>query len=183
MEGQNNNRIIITLSPSFRTEHNKIKNSSVMDIVKKYCELPILPTNIEININKIGVYNYNPTKRRPMNLIKYSTFTLINPVEFPLGKDKLNDYMPDEYISPVVIIDTNGIKYRTNYVFWFPLVDISDSIMIKQVITGKKVFPKKIFIDETELYNGKYKNKWMATLLNLVGTDRFQWQFNQRRKW
>ena len=32
----------------------------ISNLIKEYCNLPLLPTNQEITIKKIGVYNYDP---------------------------------------------------------------------------------------------------------------------------
>lgn len=158
-------------SSSSISESSRILKIHVTDLVKQYIDLPLLPTNKEINIDKIGVYNWDTCKRKPKDLIMYSIFTDNNPDEFPLGTNPSLDYMPNDYVSPVIIVDTNGNKYRTKDLYWFPLIDVSDGIILKQSITGKKIFPQKVFIDEDVIKNGNPSNKWIPTLLNLVGYD------------
>ena len=131
-----------------------------MNIIKYYVELPLLPINEKINIAKIVVLNWNSIERQSNNMLTYGMLTHMNPIDFPVGKTEL-DYMSDENISPVIIEDTSGIKYRTSYLFWFPLIDIFDGILAKQFITKQKVFPKQIFVDTDTQY--------MVELLNLVG--------------
>ncbi len=162
----------IILSTSSTNEMNRIQNAGVYNLIKEYIELPLLPVNKEITIDKIGVYNWDSIKRKSRDGIKYQILTLLNPLEYPEGKNPQLDYMPDEFVSPVVIIDINGNKFRTKDLFWFPLIDISDGILIKQARTKKKIFPQKIFIDEDgKNENGMMANKWISILFNLVGHD------------
>ena len=49
----------------------------------------------------------------PQKFIKYITFTNLSPIEFPSGTDETMDYMPDENVCPVEIIDTCGNKYTS----------------------------------------------------------------------
>ena len=154
------------LSTSAIKENENKKEYTEFDIVKEYINLPNLPINLEIIIDKIEIYNYSPNERNSNNFIKYSTFTQLNETDYPLGNDSKIDYMSDEYISPVVIIDIDGTKYKTHYYLWFPLRDIHDGILIKQSITSEKIFPKKIFIDSIS-----YKCKWIVDLFNLIGTN------------
>jgi hypothetical protein len=162
-------------SVSMKTESNRCSGKTEFDIVEEYIKLPRLPTNSEINIDKIGIYNYDSNGRKSADFIKYSTFTSINPTEYQVGKNPSLDYMPDEYVSPVIIINTDGIKYKVDDFLWFPLSDIHDGILIKQGITCKKIFPTKIFIDEIveKTIKGITNKscKWIITLQNLVGFD------------
>ena len=104
-----------------------------------------------------------------MGLLTYSLFTDINPEEYPIGKDNQLDYMPDDQVSPVVIIDTENNKYKIKDLYWFPLTDIHDKIIIKQGKTNKKIFPQRIFIDETKKNSeGHFTNKWIVELMNLT---------------
>ena len=70
--------------------------------------------------------------------------------------------MPDEYISPVVIIDTHGNKFKVNYLYWFPLTDIHDCILIS--VINIKLLPMKIFID--------IDYQWLKTLFNILNKKR-----------
>jgi len=148
---------------------NNIKEGSTFHIIKEYIELPSLPTNKEINIRSIGVYNWNPRERKTLKLFKYSTFTFIDSLEYPKGDNCLLDYMPDDYVCPVMIIDTNGNKYKTKPIFWLPLIDISDGALIKHIIVGTKVFPQRVFIDDniTDLFS----SKWIQHLIEVVGQN------------
>ena len=91
-----------------------------------------------------------------------------NPVEFPLGINPNSDFMPDECVSPVVIIDNNDIRYRVNYLLWFPLTDIHDKILRKQALTQHKILPYKIFIDEGIKMEQGTSYKWIVKLFNLT---------------
>ena len=72
------------------------------------------------------MYNYNPLTKETGNHIQYSMLTSEDPNEFPVGFDANSDYMPDECVSPVVIIDSDDRRYRVSYLLWFPLTDIHD---------------------------------------------------------
>lgn len=138
------------------------------DMVQKYVELPDLPVNCEITIDNIGAYNYNIITRDSNPLIKYSMLTSIDPVKYPVGKNKVLDYMPDDYVSPVVITTIEGVKYKVDDLFWFPLCDVYDRILANQKRTGKRFFPVTIFIDK--LTKNK-TNKWISTLKNLTQSE------------
>jgi len=168
-----NNKQSIIYSNSSIDWHNAMMTKSVEDIVKEYINFPILPTNKEITISKICVYNWDPLTRRALDLIKYNVFTSINSIDFPIGFNEKTEYMPDEYVSPVIIIDKNNIKYKVDCLYWFPLIDVHDGIIIKQGIINKKVFPYTVFIDENviDVKTQKPTNKWILSLLNLVGYD------------
>lgn len=137
------------------------------DMVKEYIGLPELPVNCEITIDKIGVYNYN-TLTKDSSLIKYSMFTSIDPVKYPVGKSKTMDYMPDDYVSPVVITTIEGVKYKVDDLFWFPLCDLYERILVKQEKSGNRFFPVTLFIDK--LSKNK-TNKWINTLISRTQCD------------
>lgn len=159
---------ILILSTSAIEENIRSLNNPVLNLVKEYCNLPLLPTSQETTIKKIGAYNHNPITKQAGDYIQYSMFTSENPNEFPLGVNPETDYMPDEYVSPVVIIDNNDKRYRVNYILWFPLVDIHDKIIRKQASTQQKIFPYKIFIDEGVMAQQGTSYKWIAELFNLT---------------
>ena len=137
-------------------------NTPIFNLIKEYCNLPLLPTNQEITIKKIGVYSYSPLTKETGNHIQYSMLTSENPNEFPVGFDA------DECVSPVVIIDNDDRRYRVNYILWFPLTDIHDKIVRKQAITHLKIFPHKIFIDEGIKVQKGTSYKWIPELFNLT---------------
>ena len=108
------------------------------------------------------------------NLIKYSTFTSIDPVEYTEGKNKEMDYMPNDYVSPIIIVDSNDKAYKVNDLLWFPLSEIEVALTIKQYKYGNKILPKKIYIDEfiekdVIIKNKTYKNvkccDWVYNIL------------------
>ena len=151
-----------------------IKIDNEFDFAKEYIKLPILPTNTEICIDRIEVYNFNYQKNDSHNLIKYSTFTSIDPVEYTEGKNKEMDYMPNDYVSPIIIVDSNDKAYKVNDLLWFPLSEIEVALTIKQYKYGNKILPKKIYIDEfiekdVIIKNKTYKNvkccDWVYNIL------------------
>ena len=141
----------------------KLNENDENDFVEKYINLPILPTNTEICIANIEIYNFDYQKRDSHDLIKYSTFTSKNPVEYTEGKNKELDYMPNDYVSPVVIIDNNGIQYKVNDLLWFQLSEAYICILMQQYRNNNVILPKKIYIDEfvekdVVIRNKTYKN-------------------------
>lgn len=153
---------ILKQSEAAATECNRIINMDEIDFVFEYCALPLLPTNQEITIKKIGVYNYHPMLKRTNTAFKYSMFSNESGHDFPIGKNPKYDYMPNDYVTPVIIIDNNNNTYRTNYHFWKILADIFSRIVNKQYITGRKVLPFTVFIDEG------LTNQWLAKLYNIT---------------
>lgn len=170
---KNNEKMKEGLSDMAKTENIRLSTLSPNQIVKDYDNFEELPTNKEIIIDKIAVINWNPHTRSNISIgIKYKLFTELDPEKYPIGKNPQVDYMPDEEVSPVIIIDISGKKYKTDMIFWFPLIDVHDGIIFKQSITGERIFPQKIFIDKNSNdENGNVKNIWVSKLLRLVGHD------------
>ncbi len=161
--GRKSKTTVIQLSQAAEEENAKlfkaIENNTMRNVVTDYCALPLLPTNKEVTIRTIGVYNFDPIHLTPHSYIKYSWFSEESITDFPLGEHPILDYKPDDYVAPVVIIDINNNKYRTHYHFWFPLGRIQSRIMKMQSLEGKRVFPLKLFIDEG------LKPQWLLQLL------------------
>jgi len=168
----NINKVKIIASSLAIDENNRLSNIQGIEFVQEYINLPYLPTNKEITIKQIGIYNWDTLKRCPKQFINYGIFTKINENEYPKGTNLTLDYMEDDYISPVIIIDNDNNKYKVKYILWIPLIDIHDGIIYKQYIIHKKILPYKIFIDDDKiLLTGGIKNKWITELFNLIGTD------------
>ena len=163
------------LSDIAKVEATRLSTLSPKEIVKEYNDFEKLPINNYINIDKIAIINWNPLTRSNSSMcIKYRLFTELNPERYPEGSDPNLDYMPDEEVSPVIIIDTDGKKYNTDYLFWFPLIDIHDDILLKQKNINYRVFPHKVLIDQNINENGNVTNTWISKLLQLVGHDIIQ---------
>ena len=166
------NKSILIQSKSMLKENKKCSEMTALELVKEYVNLPYLPTEQEIIIAKIGVYNWNQLTRCSGNCIHYGMFTLIDKDEYNVGTNPALDNMFDEHVSPVVIIDNIGNKFKIKDNFWMALIDIHDGIIEKQSITHKKLLPYKIFIDKDKVTNnGVVVNKWISKLFNLVGKD------------
>ena len=120
-----------------------------------YVNLPILKfenkQDIDIQIDSIVVLNHNVEFRN--NIIfrsdgetwKYKEFTELDPVEYNEGTDPNMDYMPDEYVAPV-LVKINGITHGASALTWFPLTDFADTIRWKQNVTNTTTYP--IHIDK-----------------------------------
>jgi hypothetical protein len=152
------------ISEYAKIERSKMSKKTEHEMVEDYTKLPSLPMDSEVNIDKLGIFNYYSSGRQIGNLMTYSTFTSIDPVEYPVGTDPKLHYMPGEHVAPVIIINTDGIKYKINMLYWFPLIDLHDCIIIKQRVTGERFFPKKIITEKTGS-----KNPWISVLLSCVG--------------
>ena len=71
---------------------------------------------------------------------KYNEFTELDPIEYDEGTNPNMDYMPDEYVAPV-LVKINGITYRASVLMWFPLTDCADAIKWKQHVTNTTTYP------------------------------------------
>ena len=88
-----------------------------------------------------------------------TNFTKHGPVEYEEGTDPKLDYLPDEYIAPVIVKIT-GAPYRASVLTWFPLTDCADAIEMKGYMTSKQAtYP--VYIEK-----GKCP---MKTMMNAVG--------------
>ena len=76
-------------------------------------------------------------------MFSYKEFTLRDSVEYQKGVDPKLDYMPDEFVAPI-ILKINGVAHRASCLTLFALTDCSDAIKLKQYETNKNVYP--IFI-------------------------------------
>ena len=141
---------------------------SALDIINEYTSLPLLPVSQKITVQKIGVYNWDTQKREARSMMNYGLFTANNLVDYPVAKNPILEYKSDEQVSPVVIIDKQGNKYKTHMIHWFPLIDIHDGIILKQSLTRQKILPFTVFIDENSSAP-KIHHKWIQNLFNLVG--------------
>jgi hypothetical protein len=130
------------------------------DIIKEYISYQSLPTQKEINIFKLGVYNWNQNERISGDSLSYGMFTRTDPIQYPKHSPFYSQY---DSVSPIILIDTDGIKYRIDHIFWRVLTDICDGVMVKQSLTRKSPFPQSIVIDN--------RSEWIEQLFRLVGPD------------
>jgi hypothetical protein len=136
---------------------NKKKNVKVTQEICKdktfldyYINLPIFnfenKQDIDIRIDSIVVLNHNVEFYN--NIIfrsdgknwKYKELTELDPVEYYEGTDPEMEYMPDEYVAPV-LVKVNGITHRASMLMWFPLTDVSDAIKWKHHVTNTTTYP------------------------------------------
>lgn len=163
---------IIIPSQSSISESQRLQKLPSSDIAREYCNLPLLPTNQDITIAKIGVLNWNPITRSANKTLTYRMFSDIDNIAFPVGNEPQYDYMPDEAVSPVTIQDINGVIYKVPMILWFLLGDISGGIILKQGHTFKKVLPFSVFIEENYGLQMKTKKQnWICKLMNFVGVE------------
>jgi hypothetical protein len=161
---------LILPSQSSVSESHRLQKLSPSDIAQEYYKLPLLPTNQELTIAKIGVMNWNPADRSSNDTLTYKMFSDIDVNEFPLGHEPQYDYMPDEAVSPVTIQDNNGVIYKVPMILWFILSDIAGGILIKQGHTFRKVLPFSVYIDENFGLEMKTKKQnWICKLMNYIG--------------
>lgn len=161
---------IIVPSQSRVSESHRLQKLSSSDFAMEYYHLPLLPTNQEITIAKIGVLNWNPIDRSPNDALTYKMFSDIDKISYPEGHDPQCDYMPDDAVSPVTIQDINGVIYKVPMILWFILGDIAGGILLKQGHTHRKVLPYSVYIDENfGLQIKTKKESWICKLMNYVG--------------
>jgi len=142
------------------------KDKTPKQLAVEYLQLPILPYKKNVVLHKIIALNFDPVTKKSVGTLEYSLFRQLRPVEFPACVDESLDYKDNELVSPVrFILEVDGAvtEYRTPMKLWFPLTDIVSGIMKKQTITGKKILPHTLYLDE--------KDQWLVTLMNLVGID------------
>ena len=140
--------------------------------MREYVTLPYLPTDTYMKINTIRAYYWNPYERRSQNILQYGLLTTLDPNTYKKGENPLTDFMEEDYVSPVMILDTDGNAYRSNPLFWLPLIRAMDAILIKQAIVQRRLLPQTIYIDEDKIdENGAVSNEWIGTLQTLAGYD------------
>jgi hypothetical protein len=120
-------------------------------VVKNYANLPLLPENIEFNISRIQMLNFNKEKNTIGQILNYGMFTSVAPDVFPIATNTLIDYSADECVSPIMIVDCDENRYRISHIYWHSIVSILST-------SSDDIFPKKIFIDE--------KYTWINNLIN-----------------
>ena len=147
-----------------------------------YVNLPIFKfenkQDIDIQIDSIVVVNHNVEFRN--NIIfrsdgetwKYKEFTELDPIEYDEGTNPNMDYMPDEYVAPV-LVKVNGITHRASVLTWYPLTDFADTIKWKQHVTNMTTYPihiekyKMPFIEVRKVIDEKYWKVLPPTVTNI----------------
>jgi hypothetical protein len=97
----------------------------------------------------------------------------IDPIQYPTPVNNL-DYQLDEPVSPVIVIDNKGNKYKIRDIYWFPLIDFHEGIVIKQNITHIRFLPIEVFFDKDTIlidYKIVYTNTWISKIKNVVGNN------------
>jgi hypothetical protein len=137
-----------------RSKHkiNKINDDEAklnQYLIDYYVKLPLMrfekKQDNDMRIDSIVVLNhtieFEPTfKRYDNHGFTYKQFTKLDSVEYDEGKNPIIDYMPDEYVAPVLIV-INDITYRASCLTWFPLTDCCDAIKLKQYEENQEVYP------------------------------------------
>ena len=113
-----------------------------------------------MRIDAIVVLNHSvefePAFRRYDNQeCTYKEFTKLDSVEYEEGTDPMLEYMPDEYVAPV-LMRINGIICRASCLTWFPLTDCADAIRLRQYEQKRAVYP--IYIERGESPISKIQN-------------------------
>ncbi len=163
-----NENVIFLPSSDSIIESERLATMCEVEIIREYLNYPLIPYNEIIKIDKIAILNFHPVERKHLGIIRYGQFRAFDPVEFYECKDPKLDYEDADQVSPAIII-SNGMKYRTPQVLWYPLSDVVSGIQIKQSLVLKttgylsKLLPIEVFIDD--------KNQWMVRLFNLVGMN------------
>jgi hypothetical protein len=123
--------------------------TQLISCVDYYVKLPIMKfeekQDNDIRIDAIVVLNhiveFEPTfKRYDKQVFTYRELTKLDSVEFDEGTDPITDYMPNEYVAPV-LLKINGIMYRASCLTWFPLTNCCDAIKLKQYEENQEVYP------------------------------------------
>jgi len=139
------------------TCRNKKKQVKVKQEIRKdktfldyYITLPIFKfenkQDIDIVVESIVVLNHNVEFfhdvifRNDGETWKYKEFTELDPIEYDEGTNPNIDYMPDEYVAPV-LIKVNGVTHRASNLTWYQLTDCADAIKWKQHATNIATYP------------------------------------------
>ena len=139
-----------------------------------YINLPIFnfesKQDIDIQIDSIVALNHNVEFfhnlifRNDGETWKYKEFTEPDPIEYNEGTDPNMDYMPDEYVAPV-LVKINGVTHRASALTWFPLTDCADATKWKQHVTNTTTYPIQIekgkspFIEVRKAIGAKFWNE------------------------
>ena len=119
------------------------------NIIDYYVKLPLIKIyekqEKDMRIDAIVVLNHSiefePTIRRyDTNTLTYKEFTKRDSINYHEGIDPYNEYMPEEFVTPV-LIRIDGVTYRTSCLEWFGLTDCSDAIKLKQYQRNQEVYP------------------------------------------
>lgn len=153
-------------------DHTQLSEITALEFVKEYVSLPYLPTEQHVNISDIYVYNWDPVTNTSTNFIKYGMLTAIDSVGYKKCSVPEFEYSPDENVSPTVIVDTVGNKFKTADDFWVVLRGIRLGICEKERVLGTRILPFKIFIDENKVNDDNtVENMWLSKLIYYVGLD------------
>ena len=95
--------------------------------------------------------------------MSYKEFSKLDAVEYAAGVDPKLDYMPDGFVAPV-LVKVNGVTYRASCLTWYPLIDCSDAIELKQHETNQDVYP---------IFTEKGRSP-IPTILNVIGYSYFE---------
>jgi hypothetical protein len=127
----------------------QVPSTKTPSFLEHYVSLPIIKLEqkhvVDMRLDTIVVLNHRvdfvPKLRRyDMNMFTYKEFTKLDSVEYATGVDPKLDYMPDEFVAPV-LLKIDGVTYRASCLTWFPLTDCSDAIKLKQHETNQDVYP------------------------------------------
>ena len=168
---------------------NNKKQSEVKQAICKdktfleyYVNLPIFKfenkQDNDIRLDSIVVLDHNVEFHNNMvfrsdgETWEYKEFAKLDPIEYYEGTDPEMEYMPDEYVAPV-LVKINGVTYRASMLMWFPLTDVADAIKWKRHETNTSIYPIHIEKDKgpfTEAVNaiGAGSKNWQALLPTLT---------------
>jgi hypothetical protein len=104
--------------------------------------------NADMRVDAIVVLNHRvdfvpKLNRYDMNIFTYKEFTKLDAVEYAAGVNPKLDYMPDEFVAPV-LVKVNGVTCRASCLTLYPLADCSDAVKLKQHETYQGVYPRFI---------------------------------------
>ena len=71
---------------------------------------------------------------------KYKELTELDPIEYNEGTDPNMDYMPNEYVAPV-LIKINGVTHKASVLTWHALTDCADAIKWKEHVAKITTYP------------------------------------------
>lgn len=151
-------RFGVSYNENTLSEANHYSEMTEQELAIDYLNLPMIPYNQVLRIDRIAILNLDCITKQPSGLLQYKTLRQLDPINFPPCRDPEKDFEDKEQVTPTIIVSGND-RYKTDYRLWFPLSDVIVNIMHTQGKLRKKLLPLTIFIDP--------ENQWLVPLLNL----------------
>lgn len=139
-----------------------------INFVDYYLNLPTLEVNKTYIITHIQIYEWNSSSRCTNSTILWYTFLNHFNAKNSSNIDIVNVYGINEFISPVILIDLNNIKYQVHVKFWSQFQDIFDGMIKKQNDTFGKYLPATVTFKNDYHWTNKMKKEIGCKWFNML---------------